>query len=302
MYTDNALMRLFLALFLFIVSVPFAQAQTNVYQPYPLIDASWTTHTQYYNGSGITQEWVTEEWGGDINVNGITYTQVIGDPVIIGVRQDISNEKVYYIDNQNIEHEASFDQSAQLGDTLLLTEAFRTLAMNPWTSWSMWTGVDTVVVQQVDSLLIGPTYRKKFYLSGISFNNQYLYDCSYICGVGCDGYTTLEAGFTLECFYSEGAQYFGNPLNLNCTAAVDEWIAPPVAIFPNPAEDRFFIEYDQSATLHEIQLVDITGKLLTTFNKEHTAFGYDISNLPSGVYIVTFVFEQGTVRSTIVKS
>ena len=295
-------MKLFLSTFLFIVSVPVLQAQTNVYQPYPVIDGSWTTHTQYSNGSGVTQEWVTEEWGGDININGIIYTLVIGDPVIVGVRQDVSNEKVYYIDNQTIEHDASFDQSAQLGDTLLLTEAFRTLAMNPWTSWSMWTGVDTLVVAQVDSLLIGPTYRKKVYLSGIPFNNQYLYDCSYICGVGCDGYTTLDAGFTLECFFSEGVQYFGNPLNPNCTAAVNELNAPSVAIFPNPSEDRFFIEYDQSATLHEIQLADITGNTLTTFNNEHAANGFDISNLPSGVYIVTFVFEQGTVRSTIVKS
>jgi hypothetical protein len=75
-----------------------------------------------------------------------------------------------------------------------------------------------------------------------------------------------------------------------------------ISIYPNPSEDRFFIEYDQSTALHEIHLLDITGKRITTFDKERAATGCDISTLPNGVYIVECVFEQGTIRSTLVKS
>lgn len=284
---------------LIVLSAQFTFAQTNVYQPYPADNSSWTIHTQYFNGTSLIQDWVTEDWGGQITINGQTYTEVTGDNLIVGVRQDIPNEKIFYVDTLGGEHDASFDQSIQQGDTVLLTEAFRSLNMSP--EGGTWAGVDTVVVQAVDSILVGPSYRKRFSLDGVPFDNQYIYDCSYICGVGCSGYVTFEAGFTLDCFYVNGDLYFGDPFNPYCTASTEELPAHNISIYPNPSEDRFFINYDSSFDLKEVHLLDVTGKRQVQFDSKNAQNGYDISNLPCGMYLVELVFDQGSFRTSLIK-
>ncbi|MDG1332887.1 MAG: T9SS type A sorting domain-containing protein [Crocinitomicaceae bacterium] len=278
------------------------QAQTTIYQPYPLQNATWTIHTQYFDGSGLVQDWVTEDWGEDILINGQTYTEVIGDANIQGVRQDIPNEKIFYIDNQGVEHDASFDQSVVLGDTVLLTEAFRALNMSPaGVVGASWPGIDTVVVLAVDSILVGPSYRKRFSLDGVPFDNQYLYDISYICGVGCAGYVTFEAGFTLDCFYIEGALLLGSEFNPYCTTSIEELPKQSIAVYPNPTLGLFFIEYDHPSELNEINLLDLWGRRIAQFDVQATEKGFDISTLPSGTYIVEMLFSNEKVRTTLLK-
>lgn len=279
-----------LSLFL---SIHLVQAQTNVYQPYPLGDASWTVHRQISSASS----WETKTWSGDTIINGETYIRVFDDPNMIGVRQDIPNEKVYYVDDQGIESDASFDQGAQIGDTVLMSLAFKKLNMF---SEGVGIGDDLAVIQSIDSTLIGPLYHKTFSFTVIT--GGIFFDGKYICGVSCtEAITSISSAFDLVCYYVEGQQFLGDPFNPECTANVGELPKGYISIYPNPSDGFFFIEYDKSASLLGIHLLDLTGKRIGDFNKNNAETGFDISNLSSGTYLVELVFENGSARSTLIR-
>jgi hypothetical protein len=287
-----------LALFL---SIHLAQAQTNVYQPYPLDNASWTIRTVNGNsGPPAIEEWHTKNWSGEVIINGVTYIEVFDDPNMVGVRQDIPNEQIFYVDNQGVEYDASFDQDVQVGDTVILTEAFLILNMFPEGTNGSGIGGDAII-QGIDSVLVGPTYRKR--ISMISdVNTTGFFDASYICGVHFSSATTsISNAMSLACFYVEGQQYLGDPFNPNCTAGIEELLEVSMQIYPNPSNEVFFIDFDESETLLEVNLLDLTGKRITSFDKNKTKSGFDISNLPSGTYLVEAIFEKGKSQSVLLK-
>lgn len=291
-------MKTSLTILVLFLSIHFAQAQTSVYQPYPLDNASWTMHTQYYDGSGLVQNWATKNWSGDTVIGGQTYIRVFDDPSMIGVRQDVPNEKIYYIDDLGVEHDASFGQSAQPGDTVLLTAAFKNL--NMFSGAGSFIVDDMAVIQSVDSTIVGPIYHKVLTMNVIT--SGMFFEGAYICGVSCtSALTSLSSEFDLTCYYVEGQQYLGNPLNPYCTAGVEELTEEKVRIYPNPSKEVFFIESDKTASLLEINLLDLTGKRVSDFNVENAEIGFDISKLPTGAYLVELVFENGISRSTLIK-
>ena len=255
-------------------------------------------HTQYYDGSGLIENWETKTWSGDTTINGQTYTRVFNDPNMVGVRQDIPNEKIYYVDDLGVEHDASFDQSAQPGDTILVSSAFKNLNMF---SEAVGGAVDdTAVVQSIDSMLIGSSYHKTLFFNIIT--NGMFFQGTYICGVSCTGATTsISSAFDIACYYVEGQQYIGSSFNPYCTAGVEELTEKNVRIYPNPSDGVFFIDYDKTASLLEVHLLDLTGKRINDFNKNNAEIGYEISKLPSGTYLVELVFESGISRSTLIK-
>ncbi len=291
-------MKTILTTLVLLFSTYFAQAQTNVYQPYPLNNASWTMHHQYYDGSGLVQNWYTKNWGGDTIINGQTYTRVFDDPSMIGVRQDVPNEKIYYVDDLGVEHDASFDQNAQPGDTVLLTVAFKNL--NMFSGAGSFIVDDMAVIQSVDSTMIGPVYHKVLTMNVIT--SGMFFEGNYICGVSCSNATTsISSAFDLACYYVEGQQYLGNPFNPYCTANLDVLLEEKITIFPNPIDEVFFIDFDESEKLLQIYLLDITGKRIDSFDKNNAATGFDVSNFSSGMYMVELVFENGIFRSTLMK-
>jgi hypothetical protein len=66
-------------------------------------------------------------------------------------------------------------------------------------------------------------------------------------------------------------------------------------IYPNPVTDRLYIDYSQDASF---VVCDMTGRVLvsTMMDKE-----IDVSNLPSGVYILRVQSDNGTVVNKFVK-
>ena len=288
-----------LTLFLFI---HLAQAQTNVYQPYPLDNASWTIRTIDGNTAPpVIEDWITKTWGGQITIGGVTYTEVLDDPNMVGVRQDIPNKQVFYIDDQGVEYDASFDQDVQVGDTVFLTEAFLILNMFPDAPNSGSGAGGSAVVEGIDSVLVGPTYRKRITMSA-DINTTGFNSADYICGVHfSETVTSISNSSLLDCFYVEGEQYFGDPSNPYCTAGIEELSEVNTQIYPNPSNDVFFIDFDQSEQLLEIHLLDLMGKRIASFDKNKASSGFDISNYPSGMYIVEAIFEKGKSQSTLLK-
>lgn len=58
-----------------------------------------------------------------------------------------------------------------------------------------------------------------------------------------------------------------------------------LAIYPNPSENHFSIESAENLTIKNLQVFNLQGKLIKTFNHE-SENRYDISVLNSGVYIL----------------
>jgi len=70
-----------------------------------------------------------------------------------------------------------------------------------------------------------------------------------------------------------------------------------VKVYPNPVKNSFQI--DSKNSIESVELYNITGQLLKTFNKEAN---YDISDLTAGVYIANIKTEFGSKTLRIVKN
>lgn len=289
-------MKTLLSTILVALFAQFSFAQTNVYQPYALDNASWTIYTQLYNGQSYVQDWYTIAWSGDTIIGGQTYTRVFDSPGMIGVRQDIPNEKVYFIDDQGLEHDASFDQSVQVGDTVQITPEFKVLNMFS----GLGPNTEQAVITGEGVIQLGSTVHKK--LSFESVTSGAPYEMVYICGVGCTYATTsISSTFDIECYYVDGYQLIGSSFNPYCTADVEDLTMEEVAVYPNPSNGLFYIDYPESAELQEIRLIDLSGKELKTFDPAKVESGFDILDYPQGMYIVELVFDQGFARTTLIK-
>jgi hypothetical protein len=77
-------------------------------------------------------------------------------------------------------------------------------------------------------------------------------------------------------------------------------IAVKMIIYPNPTTDLLTLEVDDMSQIRQIQLNDVTGKIL--YNKAKTGVQnlsahLDVKNLSAGIYLVRITSETGTVSS-----
>ncbi|MFK7785568.1 MAG: T9SS type A sorting domain-containing protein, partial [Crocinitomicaceae bacterium] len=112
---------------------------------------------------------------------------------------------------------------------------------------------------------------------------------------------SISSEFNIACFYVDGSQLIGNPLNPNCTASTEELSDQKISIYPNPTDGLFYIDFDQLAELQEIYLLDVSGKRIAQLDVKNLENGYDISSLPKGMYIVEIVLKQGTIHSKLLR-
>ncbi len=79
---------------------------------------------------------------------------------------------------------------------------------------------------------------------------------------------------------------------------VEEMFAPNVTVYPNPANDRLFIETE--VEIEEVGVYDIYGRQQTAVNGQKS-LTIDISNLSNGIYFVNVKTSAGSVVKKIVK-
>ena len=79
---------------------------------------------------------------------------------------------------------------------------------------------------------------------------------------------------------------------------VEEMFAPNVTIYPNPVNDKLFIETE--VEIEEVVVYDIYGRQQTTVNGQQSSV-INVSNLSKGVYFVNVKTGVGNVVKKIVK-
>ncbi len=84
------------------------------------------------------------------------------------------------------------------------------------------------------------------------------------------------------------------------TKAKNELFDKNISIYPNPADEKIFINSDLPVKLDEIQILSLDGDIIKEYTDrfdEHI----DISELPSGMYFIKFVKNDSTITKKIIK-
>ena len=143
---------------LFLFSSSSAFAQTNVYHPFPDSNAVWNVQWSCFFGFG--DSWFSYRMEGDTSIGNNVYHKIVKGSVVstgtcgIGglnyqgcIRQDTSLKKVFIVTPFDSVEKVFLDFNLQIGDTVF-----------PSGWWC------TSTVQNIDSILIGNSYRKRWWI------------------------------------------------------------------------------------------------------------------------------------------
>ncbi|MEM6264476.1 MAG: FG-GAP-like repeat-containing protein [Bacteroidota bacterium] len=82
------------------------------------------------------------------------------------------------------------------------------------------------------------------------------------------------------------------------TSVVDAQANSLIRLYPNPAQDKIFLQYE-GAGLEHITLLDPVGKVIRRFNPRATELS--LAGLPSGMYMLRVQEKKGVITRKIVK-
>jgi Leucine-rich repeat (LRR) protein len=87
--------------------------------------------------------------------------------------------------------------------------------------------------------------------------------------------------------------------NTNNISAIENANAN-IKIYPNPVKDELHIE-SGDLKIESVEILDLTGKKLLTFNSQLSAHSIHVSALPQGIYFVKLETDKGIVTQKIIK-
>jgi plastocyanin len=93
---------------------------------------------------------------------------------------------------------------------------------------------------------------------------------------------------------------------VNAITAVNETqVENGVNVYPNPAGDFIIYKAGSNSTVHEIRILDLTGKMLLILNEpgfSENQIRIDIANLNKGIYFIMVKSEKGIVSKKFLKA
>ena len=72
-----------------------------------------------------------------------------------------------------------------------------------------------------------------------------------------------------------------------------------VKLYPNPTADVLNIETDANKNL--IKIIDLSGKVISTYSVQENKISLKVQHLPKGIYIVEIENEKGKTISKFIK-
>jgi len=141
---------------------------------------------------------------------------------------------------------------------------------------------------------------------------------SAVAGTVCSGTLTLATpinfttGTTLKVYVGNG--YYGNEnsgswtgtLTLNGVTnslGVNENLTSKFSVYPNPATNLVKISSDSNTLFDDVKIIDLNGRTVKTVNLNKVANAeINISDLASGVYMLSISSENGSATKKIVKN
>jgi len=72
-----------------------------------------------------------------------------------------------------------------------------------------------------------------------------------------------------------------------------------VRLFPNPARENFFVESPAGVNIGRIEISNALGNRLRKFDRPPGKNGYNVSDLPDGLYLISIYDKQGKKLKTL---
>lgn len=275
-------MKKYLLIILLAVVADLANAQTNVFHPYDENNAEWYYESTIYTET-VNHYYQHLAWGGDTNILGQDYVKAGSG----AIRQDVPNQKMFYMDENQEEFDITINQFMEVGDTLFFTPHMEVATR---ADMLIFFSIDSfAIVKNIDSIQINGNYRKKYIFH--YQNDDIGPKVSLVVGIGMIQAQGFEHTVSLICYSTDNNLHYGdniNPLSTNCTAALAEMDKINFKIYPNPAHDRIQIQYEENNNLsiEKIYITDLDGKQLSRIESQNFSKEIDISSWQKGIYLI----------------
>ncbi len=86
----------------------------------------------------------------------------------------------------------------------------------------------------------------------------------------------------------------------SATSIKPDEIAGSLFIFPNPAKDELRVENGEWR-MEDVEILDVSGKKLSTSGMQFSANSVNVSTLPKGIYFIRIKTDKGTVTKKFIK-
>lgn len=113
---------------------------------------------------------------------------------------------------------------------------------------------------------------------------------------------SLNGSYTVEVTDAEGCTYLSDPF-IVVNAGFSAINNKEISVYPNPAKSVIRIELNQNKYIDEIQVTDLTGKLMNKYNIHDAIQRWElpVEYLHSGIYIMTVISQDGTYSTRFTK-
>ncbi|MBC7411017.1 MAG: hypothetical protein H7331_00995 [Bacteroidia bacterium] len=243
------------------------KAQTNVYHSFVDTNATWnvtwsSANTCFpANFTSIINYSYTAN--GTVMYGGKTYIQILRNQIssnnsncnytfpyatTILIRNDVANKKVYIQDPSTLQDTVLYDFNLLVGDTV-----------PHWFTNQRSANATPFIIQSIDSVLIGSTYRKKFNLNNTS-------QVFFIEGIGSsnglfEDFLIFEESTVLNCYTNDNVTYGICPIvGLN----KQKIQTPILSVLSSVTNAETIVNYTLPSTTSSacLELYDITGVLI----------------------------------------
>lgn len=279
-----------------ILLIKISLGQTSIYHPFPTSNTSWRERSNASSGfCSDYQDFIT----GDTIINGEVHTkvqrfgaqyQLIGgnctDDIIAtyneyrgAYRNDAVNKKILFIPANEISDTLLYDFNLNINDSLPASYLHNPLiGMNSY-------------VSQVDSMLIGMNYHKRFWISSSTGINQYMY---LVEGIGSDHgllaniFPQFEDLENLLCVIQEGYTIYPDETT-QCDLVTEIPSRPnpiiPVTLYPNPTSEYIKITFGNTTKDVDFEIYNLLGVKKLMVQNIGPDCNVNISNLDPGLYL-----------------
>jgi hypothetical protein len=298
-------------LFLFFIGSLTAQAQTSVYHPFPDSGAVWRVSWGAAPCAQFNQPQAEYQYEipGDTLIGSYQYHKVVrvmgygfymcgpsylpGGGYMGAIRQDTLLRRVYFLPKDSIAENLLYDFNLLVGDTV------HGFFLEPFTFSSL-------IVTDIDSILIGLTYRKRFKCEGSNlFHTNFLVE-----GIGNITSGLLEPPDMfdltplLRCFIQDSMHLYSiAPCDLPNSTENYSNEESSIILFPNPATSEIRIE-NQDSRIEAVEIYDVVGGKVFSEKQEsrtRNQVNIDVSFLAAGIYFVRVRVENGSVTRKLIK-
>ncbi len=278
-------------LFLFLSSCAFPQAMpAQNYTPFPEDIAVWDVYERPSEPDPRLTAFHRYTMDGDTIINGKSYNKIYCSRwawtyppselnmtrlgYCFGIRQDITNKKVYRtitINNSTVDT-LLYDFDLKVGDIIPPTAATRP-------------GAPAQIVSSIDTVVYSEKKYKRLNLKG-----------------GLDGAALIEgvgnANGLIE--YTDGFFEAADVLNAFCNSTTSDCkdllaltiqrvnAKNQVRTYPNPFTDKLTIIFDDETIKWDVVISDVLGKEIQRFNQVSKQLTVDRNEMKNGVYFLKF--------------